>query len=350
MTLLIVFFILTILVSFFCSLAESVLLSVTNPYVVLKIKQNKKSGLILKNLKTHVDQSLSAILTLNTFANTLGAAVVGAQAQSIYGNYFLAFISFGLTLSILIFSEIIPKTIGATHWKTLSPFCAYFVSGLTFFIKPVTFLTKGLKKSLSKNDHPDGLTREEVIVSAEIGADEGALKRKESQIIKNLLLLDDITVSQIMTPRSVIKAYQKDKTVEQVVGEEKVLRFSRTPVYGKDLDDIVGLLHRYKLLDYSSRDQHQSKISDLMIDIHTVPETVPVSAVLDQFIKRKEHLFVVVDEYGTTSGLVTLEDAVETLLGEEIMDEYDSVEDMRKYALERWSKKKKSEKKEKSQK
>lgn len=339
MTLLIVYFVLAILVSFFCSLLEAVLLSVSPAYIAVAEKNKRKHGAILRDLKKQIDRPLAAILTLNTVSHTVGAAGVGAQVQQVYGDNYLAITSAVLTLAILVLSEIIPKTIGASNWKALAPVCAYLIRGMVFALYPFVYLSEFLY-SVFASGTKHSVTREEMIVTAEMGATEGTLRQKESNVIKNLLMLDAIKVADIMTPRSVVMAYETDKTVKDVMTENRPIRFSRIPVYEDDLDNIKGVVHRYKILEASSHDLDDLKITELMTPIHSVPENISVAAALDQFIKRKEHIFVVVDDYGSTSGLVSLEDAVETLLGVEIVDEFDSVADMRQYALEQWRERK----------
>ncbi len=339
MTLLVLYFLLATAVSFFCSLLESVLLSVSPAYIAVAEKNGRKYGAIFAKLKNQIDRPLAAILTLNTVSHTIGAAGVGAQVLEVYGNSYVAVSSVILTLIILIFSEIIPKTLGASNWKTLAPICAYLIHWLVLALYPFVLLSEFIYSLLS-GDQDNSVTREEMIVTAEMGASEGTLHQKESMMIKNLLMLDAIKVADIMTPRSVIHAFETGKTIQVVMNENRPIRFSRIPVFEGDLDHIKGMVHRYKILEAYSHDLDNLKISELMTPIHSVPESISVSAALDQFIKRKEHVFVVVDEYGSTSGLVSLEDAVETLLGVEIVDEFDSVADMRQYALEQWRERK----------
>lgn len=335
MSLLVLYFTLAVLVSFICSLLESVILSISPAYIAVAVKQGKRSGRIMQELKTQIDRPLAAILTLNTVSHTVGAAGVGAQVQHLYGEGYLTVTSVILTFIILIFSEIIPKTIGASNWKTLAPFCAYTIKGLITAVYPFVVLSEYIHKLFAK-DKENTVTREEMIVTAEMGAVEGTLRPKESAVIKNLLMLDAIKVSDIMTPRSVIHAFASSKTVEEVMDENRPIRFSRIPVYEGDLDNVVGMVHRYKILEAISHDLDSLRLDKLMTPIHSIPENISVAAVLDQFIKRKEHVFLVVDEYGSLTGLVSLEDAIETLLGVEIVDEFDSVADLRQYALEQW--------------
>lgn len=339
MTLLIAYFLLALVISFVCSLLESVILSVTPAYVALLNKQGRKSGQLLKRFKIEIDKPLSAILSLNTIANTLGATGVGAQVLKVYGDGYVAIASATLTFCILIFSEIIPKTIGAVHWKKMAPACSHIINWLIFITYPLVILAAKIRTLLAtKADF--NTSREEMIVTAEIGATEGVIRQKESTVIRNLLMLDTIQVSEIMTPRSVLTALNINDTVSDVVEKYKPVRFSRIPLFEDNLDHIKGLLHRYKLMDAVAHDLDDLPLKELMVPIHRVPETISVAAALDQFIKRQEHLFLVVDEYGTPVGIVTLEDAIETLLGVEIMDESDDIEDMRAYALQQWRQKK----------
>ena len=335
MGLLLLYFFLAVVVSFFCSLLEAVMLSTTSVYVRAVLKKKRAYGQVLKSLKHKIDRPLSAILTLNTVANTVGATGVGAQVHTLYGSSYVAVASGILTFVILIFSEIIPKTLGASYWRTLAPFAAYAVKGLIVATYPFVQLFEKLNNVLSRKKITS-VTREDMIVTAEMGVSEGTIGQKESRMIKNLLMLDTIKVSEIMTPRAVILAFDKNKTIKNVMSGQEPIRFSRVPLYSGSLDQVEGLIHRYKILEAYSHDLFDIPLKDYMQAIHFIPDNISVAAVLDQFIKRKEHIFMAVDSYGVLTGLVTLEDAVETLLGVEIVDEFDSVADMRKYALEQW--------------
>lgn len=335
MIFIITFTIVIIAISFLCSLLEAVFLSITNSYVAMAVKENKKSGKLLEHLKENIDRPISAILTLNTISHTIGASVVGALVQKTYGDEFVTFASILLTIAILLFSEIMPKVIGATHWKALAPFTAYTIQVMIFALFPIVRLSELTGRLFSRPDSAS-VTREEFVVNAEIGVEEGTLHKKESNIIKNLLMLDSMYVSDIMTPRSVMFALEADETVEDVAIRHRPIRFSRIPVYESNLDNIIGLTHRYMILEALSRDLHKTQIREITTPINSVPERMTVAAVIDLFVKRKEHLALAVDEYGIVTGLVTLEDAIETLLGVEIVDEFDNITDMRQYALEQW--------------
>ena len=335
MTLLFIYFFLAVVVSFCCSVLEAVILSTTSVYVRAAIKKKKAYGTVLKALKGQVNRPLSAILTLNTFANMVGAAGVGAQVHTLYGSAYVTLASIVLTLVILIVSEIIPKTIGANYWRTLAPGVAYLVSILIFALYPSVWLSEKLNSLLSRKKIAL-VTREDMIVTAEMGVSEGTIGQKESRIIKNLLMLDTLKVSEIMTPRTVILSFDKKLTIKEVMKKNQPIRFSRVPLYEGSLDQVVGFIHRYKILEAYSQDLFNISLVEYMKPLHSIPDQISVAAALDQFIKRKEHIFIAVDSYGVLTGLVTLEDAVETLLGVEIVDEFDSVEDMRQYALEQW--------------
>lgn len=336
MTLILILFFATLGVSFLCSLLEAILLSSTSAYIAILVKENKRSGRMMEHLKENLDRPISAILTLNTFSHTLGSAAIAYQVQIRYGQEAVTMASFGLTFLILILSEIIPKSVGAAHWKVLVPFAAYAIQFMILMLYPLVIMSQWIGRMFAKTGDDPEVTREEIAMTAEIGLEEGTLKGKESNIIKNLLMMDKIYVSDIMTPRSVFFALDKDMTVEEVFAKHKPVRFSRIPIFSESLDNIVGMTYRYKIHEALSNDQHDKIVGDLVTPISSIPERMTVSQVLDFFIKEKEHVALAVDEYGTVAGLVSLEDAVETLLGVEIVDELDNVEDMRKFALEQW--------------
>jgi CBS domain containing-hemolysin-like protein len=340
MTVLFVYLFLAIVVSFLCSLFEAVILSVTPSFITTEASNGKKYARILGDLKEGIDRPLAAILTLNTMANMIGAAGVGSEVHKVYGDQFVTIASTSLAFVVLIFSEIIPKTLGASNWKRFAPFAAYSIRLIIWILYPVVFVMEKIAE-LVGGDKAYTFTREEMIATAEMGVGFGALKKRESNIIKNLLMLDNIFVYDIMTPRSVLFALETDVTVEEVIEKHRPIRYSRIPVYKDDLDNIEGVVHRYQILEASSNDQDTIRIESLINSVHSVPEDISVSACLDQFIHRNEHLFIVVDDYGSTMGIVTLEDAIETLLGVEIIDEFDSVADLRAYALEQYKKRKK---------
>ena len=337
-----IFILITVLVSFTCSLLEAFILSVRPSYLKVKVKEGLKSAILLHKLKKDPGRPLAAILTINTFANMVGATGVGSEVQNMYGNTYVTLASIVLAFVVLIVSEIFPKTLGAKKWKTLTPFAGYIIQVMIYLTWPFVVLSQKINKNtVFFGKEGPNLLREEVAETAAMGASEGSLKEKESLVIKNLLLLDTISISEIMTPRSVMYAFEENTRVENLLKQQDTIRFSRIPVYKENLDNIIGIVHRYRILEASSQDYHTLKLKDMVKPVHNVPESLSVSAVLDQFLKKKEHLFCVEDSHGVLSGIVTLEDAIETLLGVEIIDEFDSVVDMRAHALEKWSQLKK---------
>ncbi|MEI7973344.1 MAG: CNNM domain-containing protein [Bdellovibrio sp.] len=335
MGVIIVVSVIIIIVSFLCSLLEAVLLSLTPAFVEIEKQQNPRAGRLMEHLKDNINRPLSAILTLNTISHTLGASAVGAMVYSRYGDTFVTLASILLTLGILILSEILPKVIGALYWKTLAPVASYLTQAVVFLMYPVVWLSEGLVKLFKESEEPE-VTREEIIATAELGASEGELEHKESSVIKNLLMLDKLFVSDIMTPRSVVFALEANSSVEEVHEKHRPIRFSRIPVYEGSLDNMIGMTMRYKIHEALSNDQHHVRVRELVSPLSTVSERMSVAHLLDHFIKRKEHMSLVLDEYGIVTGLVSLEDAIETLLGVEIVDETDHVTDMRQYALDQW--------------
>lgn len=322
-------------ISFLCSLLEATLLSVQPAYVALKIKEGRHYAQLLQSHRNKIQSSIGALLTLNTFSNTMGASLIGSKAHEIWGEAYITIVSVILTFAILIFSEIVPKTLGVRNWKTFAPMAAYIISWFIFCLYPVVWISEWISKHLG-DPTVHKVTREEVIMHAELGAREGSLQNKESLVIKNLLMLDKLFVADIMTPRSVLFALERDMTVQEVGEKFRPLRFSRIPVYHDQLDNMIGMTHRYKILEALTHDRDNTKISELTSPIQTISEKLTVAQALDFFIKQKEHVALVVDEYGIITGLISLEDAVETLLGVEIVDEFDSVPDLRQFALEQW--------------
>ena len=334
MTALVTYFLIALFVSFLCSLLESVLLSLSVAHVSVMEKEGGASGKLMAELKENINKPLAAILTVNTIANTVGAAGVGAQTLMIFGSEWVAIASGILTLCILIFSEIIPKTIGAIYSKSLASFSVYTIRMLMVIAWPFVVLSEAMSKFIHKGENggESKASREELLAMAEISEDEGAIDEQEGDIIENLMKLDDMPVEDIMTPRSVMFALNEKDTVGTVIESHSPIAFSRIPVYGEDLDNIIGIVNRYDLVNKQAEDQFHIIMRDIMKPIESVLEKASVSDVLDLFVKRRQQMFLVKDEFGTTTGLITLEDAIETLLGVEIVDEHDHVVDMRKLA------------------
>jgi len=332
MALLFFYLFLALFVSFLCSILEAVLLSISPSYIG-SLDDGAKHKRHLLSLKANIDNAISSILILNTIAHTMGAAGVGAEATRIFGIQWQSLIAVVLTLLILYLSEIIPKTIGATYWRELSKPTAYIVLFLTKVLKPLLWISSQITKRIQKQGG-HGPTREEISAMAEIGEQNGILEEREGQLIENLLNLKEVYVRDILTPRSVVFRLDAERSVESALEEQAVFIYSRIPVYEKDRDSIIGLALSKCILTSTSLDEKdQEPLRSLVLPIHRVPENMPVYYLFDQFIQSRQHLFLVHDQYRQFSGIVTLEDAIETLLGREIMDEMDQVEDMQQLAL-----------------
>ncbi len=333
MDLLILFFLLSVGVSFVCSVLESVLLSINMSYVAVLEKERPTLGKLLRMQKENINKSIASILILNTIANTLGAAAVGAQASKIFGNDAVVYVSIILTFAILFLSEIIPKTIGAIYWKQLAPMAAYFIRVFIWLTYPIILTTLAVTNKIS-NGKTDShsLTKEELLESMLMSEDEGIIDEKESDVIENILNLDNIKVSEVLTPRSVVFALDESRTIKDIIAtEEAIFKFSRIPVYKDSIEEVTGLVLTKKIFKQALEDENVP-LSTIKKKIFSINENIPVSKALDLFIAKKEHMFLVTDNYDQTDGIITLEDCVETVLGVEIMDESDTTEDMRELA------------------
>ncbi len=342
MTLLIFYLILAIGVSFMCSILEAVLLSITPSYVAVMENKNPSSGKMLRKLKQDIDRPLSAILSLNTVAHTVGAAGVGAQAQVVFGNAYVSITSAILTLLILVLSEIIPKTLGATYWKNLAVVSARITKILIFVTYPLVVLSKWITKWLSSEENQPSVSREEIGAMAELGFEEGVFEEGESNIFKNLVRFNSLRVKDIMTPRIVVLKFQQDKTINEVLENKEELRVSRMPVFGENEEDITGYVLKNDLFLNQSEGNGDKLLKEIRREVLIIPETISLKNVLEKLLENQEHIAVVVDEYGGLAGVVTMEDVVETLLGMEIVDEIDAIEDMQKLAREKWRNRAKS--------
>ncbi|WP_028866008.1 CNNM domain-containing protein [Psychromonas aquimarina] len=335
MTLLVIYLILAIGISFICSILEAVLLSVTPTYIA-QIRETKPTGAgALEKTKKQLDQSISSILILNTFAHTMGAAGVGAQAIRIYGDRWETLIAFLLTLAILYFSEIIPKTLGATFWRQLAVPSAYVINFLVKLVFPLVWLSTLLTRLFSGN-RDDSISREEVLAFTALSYKEGAIATQENQLVENILKLREAKTEDILTPRSVVHALSEMMTVKEALSAEQTSFFTRIPVYKESIDTISGIIIKGELYECERQGRGDTLLKDIKMPLHRISESFPVLNLLDLFIKRHEHLFLVEDHFGQTAGVVTLEDAVETLLGREIVDESDNVEDLQKLAKDNY--------------
>ena len=338
MGLLLLFVGVALTVSFLCSLMEATLLSVSPSYVAALEAKHRSVGPLLRRLKQDVDQPLAAILTLNTIANTFGATAAGAQAAKVFGSAYIAAFSAVLTLAILFLSEIIPKTLGAIHWRRLAPFTARVLGVLIPLLWPLVALARRLTRLIGRNRPRTSVHREEFTALAELGAREGVFRAEENRVLRNLFRLGSLRAKHIMTPRIVLFALPESATVGDVLATHTEFRFSRIPVFGDDLDDVTGYVLKDDVLLCGARDQHARRMGALRRDIVVVPESLPLPQLLERFLESSEHIALVVDEYGGTAGVVAMEDVVETVLGLEIVDEADSHKDMQALAREQWLK------------
>ena len=339
MTLLLFYLFLAVVVSFFCSISEAVLLSVRPSYIAALEKSNKRGAKVLKKLNDSLDRPLAAILTANTISHTMGAAGVGAQATVIFGNEYLGLISAILTIIILVFSEIIPKTIGATYWKQLAPTFGVLIDWMVKVLLPMVWLSEKLTRLLSGGKSSTlTFSRDEMQAMVEIGKEEGLFDKEEHGIFTNLMKIRQISVRDIMTPRTVIFSLPQDLTAQRFFDQHVDTPFSRIPIFKDNHDDIVGYVLKVDLLTAQANDDHDRKLMDFMRNFTVLPDTLTALEAYNRLIHDKSHIALVVDEYGTVQGLVTLEDVLETIIGLEITDESDTVEDMRALAQKRWRK------------
>lgn len=331
MTLLFTYLAIAIGVSFLCSVLEAVLLSVTPSFVEKTQKERPIGGKVLRQVKENIDKSISSILILNTFAHTMGAAGVGAQAIRVFGEEKETLIAFLLTLAILYFSEIIPKTIGAKFWRNLAIPSAYIINFLVKVVYPLVWFSSLLTRMFNK-EKIDVVSRDEIRAFAALGHKDGALFRQENQLVENILTLRDVKAEDILTPRSVVHALDEKMTVSDALSAPQTANFTRIPVFAGSIDSIVGVIIKGQLYELERQGKGDVPLSEVKQTIHSISESLPVLPLLDVFIKRQEHIFLVEDHFGQTAGIVTLEDTIETFLGREIMDESDQVEDMQMLA------------------
>lgn len=325
----------TLGVSGLCSVMEAMVLSTTTAEVEAFKKKAPKKGLLLERFKVRIEETISTILTLNTIANTLGATLVGGLAMSLFGNQWLAVVSALLSLAILIFSEIIPKNAGVTYRVQLHGVLVYPLQGMIAVLRPVTYLCNFLVRALLGTTPDVSDSDEEILLLAQKGAQDGRLTQNEMDMISNALSLDNIRVGEIMTPRTVVTAFDENLTVGEVFREHPNIPFGRMPVYSESIDDISGLVRRRDLLQAMARGEENTLVRELRQEVHFIPETVTGAAALQIFLKTHQQLAVVVDEFGSVAGVVTMEDIMEHIIGREIFEKDDLAIDMRELARAR---------------
>ncbi|MEM1258790.1 MAG: CNNM domain-containing protein [Bacteroidota bacterium] len=356
MGLLFFYAIISIFFSFLCSILEAVLLSITPTFVNVKKQEGKSYAFELESLKKDVDKPLIAILTLNTIAHTVGAILVGVQAKTAYAELFgsqtrtilgmefteevmVGVVSTVMTILILVASEIIPKTIGATYWKQLANFTAKALNAMVFSMRwtGLLWILQLFTKLIgSKGEHGNVLSREDFTAMTDIAEEEGVFEESESKMIRNLLTFDKIEAKDIMTPRTVMKLASEETTIQDFFEANRPLRFSRIPVFRDRADNITGFILKDEMLEAIINKEGKNPLSTIKREILVTSRAKPIPELFEKFVEKNEHISLVVDEYGSVSGLVTLEDVIETLLGLEIMDESDNVEDLQVLARKNW--------------
>lgn len=338
MGLLILYIVLALSISCMCSILEAVLLSTTVSFAAQKEEEGSRVAAVLKRYKADIDRPISAILTLNTIANTMGAAAVGAQAASVFGSNVVGYVSAGLTIAILVFSEIIPKTIGSTYWRSLALGCTRIIQVLVFITFPLVWIFERITSLIAPDKAPLAVSREEVSAMVNVGVEEGVFEAKENKLIQSLLKLETVKAEEIMTPATVVSTAIETMTLGEFDerDEEEFHTHSRIPVYDEDEEYIKGYVLRSDVLDDLTDDKFSKRLSRLVRPILTFTETEAVSNIWERMLATKEHISVIVDEYGSLRGIVTMEDVIETMLGVEIVDENDEAVDMQDMAREKW--------------
>ncbi|MFT6550008.1 MAG: CBS domain containing-hemolysin-like protein [Zhongshania marina] len=337
MILLFIYIAIALGVSFLCSVLEAVLLSVTPSYIAAEEERGHRNGRLWRRYKTDVDRPLAAILSLNTIAHTVGAAGAGAQATALFGEAYFGLISAVLTLLILFVSEIIPKTLGALFWRQLAPPCAIILRFIMWSMTPLVAMAQVVTRLLSRGAGSHSISREEFVALAEVAVSEGILDQEESSAVASLIRFRSLQARDVMTPRLVIFSVPESASVKEVVEGNEAILFSRIPVYADDPDNITGFIRKDELMLAMARSP-DSPLSSLRRELFVVPESLPTPELLKKLTEMRLQIALVVNEYGSVMGLVTMEDLVETMLGMEIVDETDTAVDMQALARELWAK------------
>ena len=338
MTLLVTYLLLALAVSSLCSIVEAVILTVSEPFVELKVLEKKRGAGKLQKFKHNVDPALSAILTFNTIAHTVGAAGVGAQSIVVFGDAYFGVTSAILTLLILLISEIIPKSIGARYWRELALFTAQVINVMIYTTYPIVLFSRLVTKMVSGKKPLQRVSREEMAVLTQIGKEEGVFDESESKIIGNLINMQSVAVRDVMTPRTVVFLVPEETTLGDVIKQKDILKYSRIPVYKGNVDNVTGYVLKFDILERLAADKNNKTLllKDISRSIAICYEGTSVPKLFDMLLEKKEQIALVVDEYGGMEGIATLEDVVETILGMEIIDEKDGQIDMQQLAKERW--------------
>ncbi len=336
MTLLLIFLLGAMSISFLCSILESVLMSTPISFISMKEDEGYKKASLFKHYKQENARPIAAILSLNTIANTVGAAGVGKQATEVFGSEWFGVVSAVTTILILFFSEIIPKTIGTNHWKSLMGFATNTIQLLIWLMYPVVILIELLTKAIAPKDDETTVSREEVAALADVGENEGVIDEDENKIIQNVIKLDNIKAYDVMTPRVVAAIASENMTLRDFFKEEEPRHFSRIPVYADNPEFITGYILRSEALELLAKDNFEQKLGSIRRNLPYFNEEVSISEIWENMLKQKVQIALIIDEYGCFQGILTLEDIIETIFGLEIIDESDEVSDMQQYARERW--------------
>jgi CBS domain containing-hemolysin-like protein len=324
-------------ISFLCSILEATLMSTPLSFVNMREDEGYKPAKRFKEYKTNNARPIAAILSLNTIANTIGAAGVGAQATAVFGSHWFGLVSIITTILILVFSEIIPKTIGTNYWRKLMGFTACALRFIITLLFPIVWVVEKLSKSIAATDEDEtAVSREEVAAMADMAEDEEVIDEDENKIIQNVIKLDDVKAEDVMTPTTVAAIAPEQMTLKEFYLDKTYSHFSRIPVYSDSDEYITGYVLRSEALEMLTEDKFNTTLGDIKREIAMYGEKLPVSEIWNSMLSNKRHIACVIDEYGSFQGIITLEDIIETIVGLEIMDERDDVADLRQLALDRW--------------
>ena len=328
----------SILVSALCSTLEATLLSTPLSYITGLEEQGVRGAARLKKLKQNSDRPISAILCLNTIANTVGASIVGSLVYEVYGDAIVGVFSTIFTLCILIFSEIIPKTIGTSYWRSLAIPASVIINAMIFISFPLVWILERMQRLISSHSTQVSVSREDISAMVSVATEEEVIEKDEKTMIQNLLKLDEVTAHEVMTPSTVVEMAEGQMTIREFY-DSADLTHSRILVYDDENDDyVVGYALRQDVLEKMAEDKFSTTVREITRPILSFPEDEPLGNIWEKLLAKKEHISVIIDEYGTFRGIVTLEDVIETMLGQEIVDETDEVVDMQEYAKEQWEK------------
>ena len=328
----------SILMSALCSTLEATLLSTPLSYITGLEEQGVRGAARLKKLKQNTDRPISAILCLDTIANTVGASIVGSLVYEVYGDAIVGLFSTIFTLCILIFSEIIPKTIGTSYWRSLAIPASVIINAMIFISFPLVWILEHMQRLISSHSTQVSVSREDISAMVSVATEEDVIEKDEKTMIQNLLKLDEVTAHEVMTPSTVVEMAEGQMTIREFY-DSADLTHSRILVYDDENDDyVVGYALRQDVLEKMAEDKFSTTVREITRPILSFPEDEPLGNIWEKLLAKKEHISVIIDEYGTFRGIVTLEDVIETMLGQEIVDETDEVVDMQEYAKEQWEK------------